>query len=78
MEKKWKPMDFIFLGSKITGDGDCSQTIKRCLFLERKAITNLDSILKSKDIILPTKICVVKAVIFFMSTCTCTDMRVGP
>ena len=58
-------MDFILLGFKITGDGDCSQTIKRRLFLERKAMTNLDSILKSKDIILPTKVCVVKAVIFF-------------
>ena len=57
-------MGFIFLGSKITGDGDCSQTIRRRLFLERKAMTNLDSILKSKDIILPTKVCVVKAMVF--------------
>ena len=48
--------DFIFLGSKITADGDCSQEIKRCLLLGRKAITNLDSILKSRDIILPTKV----------------------
>ena len=47
--------DFIFLGSKITADGDCSHEIKRCLLLERKAMTNLDSILKSRDIILPTK-----------------------
>ena len=48
--------DFIFLGSKITADGDCSHEIKRCLLLGRKVITNLDSILKSKDIILPTKV----------------------
>ena len=53
--------DFIFLGSKITGDGDYSQEIKRCLLLGIKAITNLDSILKSRDIILPTKICIDKA-----------------
>ena len=54
--------DFIFLGSKITVDGDCSHEIKRCLVLGRKATTNLDSILKSRDIILPTKVCIVKAV----------------
>ena len=48
--------DFIFLGSKITADGDCSNEIKRCMFLKRKAMTNLDSILKNKDITLPTKI----------------------
>ena len=52
--------DFIFLGSKITADGDCSHEIKRRLLLERKAMTNLDSILKSKDITLPTKVCLVK------------------
>ena len=56
--------DFIFLVSKITGDGDCSHEIKRQLLLERKAMTNLDSILKSRDITLPTKICVVKAMVF--------------
>ena len=56
--------DFIFLGSKITGDGDCSNEIKRCLLLGRKAMTNLDSILKSRDITLPTKVCIVKAMIF--------------
>ena len=56
--------DFIFLGSKITADGDCSHEIKRCLLLERKAMTNLDSILKSRDITLPTKICLVKAMVF--------------
>ena len=56
--------DFIFLGSKITADGGCSHEIKRCLLLGRKAITNLDSILKSRDITLPTKIPVVKAMVF--------------
>ena len=56
--------DFIFWGSKITADGDCSHEIKRCLFLGRKAITNLDSILKSRDITLPTKVCLVKAMLF--------------
>ena len=55
---------FIFLGSKITADGDCSHEIKRCLFLGRKAITNLDSVLKSRDITSPTKVCIVKAIIF--------------
>ena len=54
--------DFIFLGSKITADGDYSHEIKRCLFLGRKAITNLDSILKSRDITLPIKVCLVKAI----------------
>ena len=56
--------DFIFLGSKITADGDCSHEIKRCLLLVRKAMTNLDSILKSKDITLPTKFPLVKAMVF--------------
>ena len=56
--------DFIFLGSKITADGDCSHEIKRCLLLERKVMTNLDSILKSRDTTLPTKVCLVKAVFF--------------
>ena len=56
--------DFIFLGSKITADGDCSHEIKRCLLLRRKAMTNLDNILKSRDISLPTKVCLVKAMIF--------------
>src|SRR5574341_1246092 len=55
---------FIFLGSKITAVGDCSPHIKRCLLLGRKAMTNLDSILKSRDIILPTKVCLVKAMVF--------------
>ena len=56
--------DFNFLGSKITADGDCSHEIKRCLLLGRKVITNLDSILKSRDITLPTKVCLVKAMVF--------------
>ena len=55
---------FIFLGSKITADGDCSHEIKRCLLLGRKVMTNLDSILKSRDITLPTKVCLVKAMVF--------------
>ena len=56
--------DLIFLGSKITADGDCSQEIKRRLLLGRKAMTNQDSILKSRDITLPTKVCLVKAMVF--------------
>src|SRR5574337_597211 len=56
--------DFIFLGSKITADGDCSHEIKRCLPIGRKVMTNLDSILKSRDIILLTKVCLVKAMVF--------------
>ena len=56
--------DFLFLGSKITADGDCSHEIKRCLFLGRKAMTNTDSILKSRDITLPTKIHLLKAIVF--------------
>ena len=56
--------DFIFLGSKITEDGDCSLEIKRHLILVRKAMANLDSILKSRDITLPTKVCIVKAMVF--------------
>ena len=56
--------DFIFMGSKITADSDCSHEIKRCLLLGRKAVTNLDSILKSRDITLPTKVHPVKAMVF--------------
>ena len=58
--------DFIFLGSKITADGDCSHEIERCLFLGRKAMTNLDSILKSRDITLPAKVHLVKAMVFLV------------
>ena len=63
--------DLIFLGSKITMDGDCSHEIKRCLFLGRKAMTNLDSILKSRDIILPTKVHIVKAMVFTIVVYRC-------
>ena len=66
--------DFIFLGSKITADGDCSHEIKRRFLLGRKIMTNLDSILKSRDVTLPTKVCLVKAMVFQWS---CMDMRVG-
>ena len=66
--------DFLFWGSKITADGDCSHEIKRCLLLGRKVITNLDSPLKSRDITLPTKVHLVKALVFQWSW---TDVRVG-
>ena len=66
--------DFIFLDSKITADGDCSHETKRLLLLERKAVTNLDSILKSRDITLPTKVHLVKVMVFPKS---CMDVRVG-
>ena len=66
--------DFIFGGSKITADGDCSHEIKRRLHLGRKVMTNLDSILKSRDIALPTKVCLVKAVFFPVS---CMNVKVG-
>ena len=56
--------DFIFLGSKMTADSDCSHELKRCLLLGRKAMTNLDSVLKSRDIALPTKVSLVKAMVF--------------
>ena len=64
IEGKQSVTDFIFLGSRITADGDCSHEIKRCLLLGRKVMTNLDSILKSKDITLPTKVHLVKAMVF--------------
>ena len=67
MANRWRietVTDFIFLGSQITADGDCSHEIKRCLLLGRKALTNLDSILKSRDITLPTNVCLVKAIGF--------------
>ena len=65
--------DFIFLGSKITADGDCRREIERCVLLGRKAMKNLDSILKSRDISLPTKVHLVKALVFP----SCMDVRVG-
>ena len=64
MGKQWKLADFIFLGSKITADGDCGHEIKRHLLLGKKVMTNLDSMLKSRDITLPTKVCLVKAMAF--------------
>ena len=68
MAHRWGKMetvrDFIFLGSKITADGDCNHEIKRCLLLGRKAMANLNSILKSRDITMAVKICVVKAMVF--------------
>ena len=67
--------DFIFLGSKITADGDCSHEIKRCLLLGRKAVTNLDSILKSRDSTLLTNVRIVKAIVFLVVV---MDVRVGP
>ena len=71
--------DFILGGSKITADGDCSHEIKRCLLLGRKIMTNLDSILKSRDITLPTKVQVVKAMVFpVVMFESCLDVRVGP
>ena len=68
--------DFIFLGSKITADGDCSHEIKRCLLLGRKDMTNLDSILKSRDITLPTKVHLVKAMVFPVGMCGCESWTV--
>ena len=68
--------DFIFLGSKITADGDCSHEIKRCLLLGRKVMTNLDSILKSRDITLPTKVHLVKAVVFLVDMYGCDSWTI--
>ena len=68
--------DIIFLGSKITADGDCSHEIKRCLFLGRKVVTNLDNILKSRDIALPTKVCLVKAMVFPVVIYACESWTV--
>ena len=68
--------DFIFLGSKITANGDCRHKIKRCLLLGRKAITNLDSILKSRDITLLTKVCLVKAMVFPVVTYGCESWTI--
>ena len=67
--------DFIFLGSKMTVDGDCSHEIKRCLLIGRKVMTNLDSILKSRDVNFLTKVHLAKAMVFPVS---CMDMRSGP
>ena len=67
--------DFLFLGSKVTADGDCSHEIRRQLLLGRKAMTNLDSVLKSRDVTLPTKVHIVKAMVFPVVT---TVVRAGP
>ena len=78
MGKQWKTVtDFIFLGSKITADGDCSHEIKRCLLLWRKAMTNLDSILKSRAITWPTKVHLVKGMVFpvVMYGCECWTIK---
>ena len=68
--------DFTFLGSKMTADGDCSQEIKRCLLLGKKVMTNLESILKSRDITLPTKVHLVKAVVFPVVVCGCESLTI--
>ena len=68
--------DFIFLGSKITADGDCSHEIKRRLLLRRKAMTNLDSILKCRDIALPAKVCLVKTMVFLVVMYGCVSWTV--
>ena len=68
--------DFNFLGSKITADGDCSHEIKRCLLLGRKVMTNLDSILESRDITLPTKLRLVKAMVFLVVMCGCKSWAI--
>ena len=70
--------DFIFLGSKVTADGDCSHEIKRCLLLGRKAMTNLDSILKSRDITLPTQVHIVKAMVFPVVMYACGTWTIKP
>ena len=78
MGKQWKEWlaDFIFLGSKITADGDCSHEIKRHLLLGRKLMTNLDSILKSRDITLPTYVHLVKAMVFLVVMYVCESWTI--
>ena len=80
MVNRWETIetatDFIFLGSKITADGDCSHEIKRCLLLGRKAMTNLDSILKSRDTTLPTKVHIVKAMVVPVVMYTCVNWTI--
>ena len=75
-EKMETVTDFIFLGSKITADGDCTHEIKRCLLLRRKVMTNLDSILKSRDITLPTKVHLVIAIVFLEVMCGCESWTI--
>ena len=76
MEKQWKVTDFIFLGSKITADVDCTDKIKTCLLLGRKTMTNLDSILKSRDIALLTKVQLVKAMVFLVVIYGCESWTI--
>ena len=80
MENRWGKnetvTDFMFWGSKITADGDCSHEIKRLLLLGRKAMTNLDSILKSRGITLPTKVHLVKAIVFPVVMCGCESWTI--
>ena len=75
-ERMERAIDFIFLGSKITADGDCSHEVKRCLILGRKAMTNLDRILKSRDITIPTKIHLVKAMVFSIVMYRCESWTI--
>ena len=76
MERMETARDFIFLGSKITADGNCSHEIKRCLLLERKAMTKLDSILKCRDITLPTKVHLAKAMVFPLGMYRCESWTI--
>ena len=76
MVKKWKQCQTIFWGSKITADGDCSHEIKRCLLLGRKVMTNRDSILQSRDITLPSKVCLVKVMVFSVVMYGCESWTV--
>ena len=76
MGKQWKLIDFSFFISKITGDGDCSHEIKKRLLLGRKAMTNLDSILKSRDITLSTKVHLIKAMVFPVVMCGCESLTI--
>ena len=76
MGKQWKLTDFNFLGSKITADGDCSHEIQRCLLLGRKAMTNLDSILKNREITLPTNVQIVKAMAYPVVMCRCNSSTI--
>ena len=80
MANRWEALetvtDFIFLGFKITANGDCSHEIKRCLILGRKVMTNIDSILKSRDIILPTMVHLMKAMVFPVVMCGCESWTI--
>ena len=77
-EKVEAVIDFNFLGSKITADSDCSHEIKRHLLLGRKAMTNVDRVLRNRDITMPTKVHIITAMVFPVVMYRCTDVRVGP